>query len=149
MTLLIAIGNPLRGDDGVAERVLRLLDPADAVTLQSVHQLMPECACELMRAEAVVFLDADPRVEQPHLEPVSPQPCHGKLLSHASTPAEVVGLAQQLFGFAGSAWLCRIPASEFEPGHRLSPVAEAAAHATAQLLESQLGLASAVLEHSR
>jgi hydrogenase maturation protease len=149
MTLLIAIGNPLRGDDGVAERVLRLLDPADAVTLQSVHQLMPECACELMRSETVVFLDADPRVEEPHLEPVSPQPSRDKLLSHASTPAEVVSLAQQLFGFAGSAWLCRIPAREFEPGHRLSPLAEDAAHAAAQLLESQLGLASLALGVSR
>lgn len=63
--LVIGIGNPLRGDDGVgwwlAERAARL-SPASrnrpALQVQSVQQLTPELAERLALARRVLFVDA-------------------------------------------------------------------------------------------
>ena len=50
--LVIGIGNPLRGDDGVGP--LR----AEQAGGRSVHQLTPELAAELPELEAVLFIEA-------------------------------------------------------------------------------------------
>jgi len=62
--LVIGIGNPLRGDDGVgallAEQaaLFTAADPDGPVAVRSVQQLTPELAEELARLEAVLFIDA-------------------------------------------------------------------------------------------
>ena len=50
--LVIGIGNPLRGDDGVGPLL------AEQAGGRSVHQLTPELAAELAELEAVLFIDA-------------------------------------------------------------------------------------------
>jgi hypothetical protein len=58
--LVIACGNPLRSDDGVAwlaaEQLRQTLQPPAKVIC--VHQLTPELAEEASRAEIVFFIDA-------------------------------------------------------------------------------------------
>jgi Ni,Fe-hydrogenase maturation factor len=129
--LYIAIGNPLRGDDGVAHRVLELLGPG--VTKLGVQQLTPELACEVAQAETVVFIDADVLAGEPRLQPVG-EP-HATPLGHAMTPEEVVYLAKRLYGFAGEAFVCRVPAREFE-GEELSLEAERNAHVSTALVNA-------------
>ena len=129
--LYVAIGNPLRGDDGVAHRVLALLEPGAAKL--GVHQLTPELAWEVARAEAVVFIDADVSAMEPRLEPVG-EP-HASLLGHAMTPEEVVYLARGLYGFTGEAFVCRVPAEQFE-GRGLSAEAEGNARVCAELIRA-------------
>ena len=54
-------GNPLRGDDGVGWRVAEAVAAAlpDAVAdVLTVHQLTPELAEPISRAERVIFIDA-------------------------------------------------------------------------------------------
>lgn len=135
--LYIAIGNPLRGDDGVAHRVLELIAPGRSVTKCSVLQLTPELACEVARAETVVFIDADVSGAEPRMERVITGPLRGTPLAHSMTPAEVVFLAERLYGFTGATFVCHVPAARFE-GERLSPEAERNARASATLVRALL-----------
>ena len=114
-TLILACGNPLRGDDGVAHAVLRLIEPSPHCALRSVHQLTPELAEEIARFSRVVFLDADAGSKALAIEPLHAFRPRSPL-THAASPEEVVALARALFGFAGEAFLCRIPAHDFTPG---------------------------------
>ena len=70
--LILGCGNPLRGDDGVgwhaAERLLKRSAELDA-TIKSCHQLTPELAEPVSKAERVIFIDA--RIGQ---TPGSPRP---------------------------------------------------------------------------
>jgi len=127
-TLLIACGNTLRGDDGVADEALRLAQlPADC-EMRAVHQLTPELAEEIARFRRVVFVDADARSVRLTIEPVGATVARSPL-THVSTPAEIVALATALFGFTGEALVCRIPARDFSPGPSRSPWAGVVARA--------------------
>jgi Ni,Fe-hydrogenase maturation factor len=117
-TLLIACGNPLRRDDGAASEALRHLAQAPNRVLRSVRQLTPELAEEAARFDRVVFLDADAGAARVTIEHLGPGFGRGASLprsplTHFATPAEIVALSRGLFGFAGEALLCRIPARDF------------------------------------
>jgi hydrogenase maturation protease len=137
-TLLIAIGNPLRGDDGAAHEVLRRIAPRDGLVTLSVHQLTPELAPEVARAERVFFIDADVEAESAAIAPVSTASLRTTALAHSLTPGEIVVLAQRLFGFEGTAYLCSIPVSTFE-GEDLSAEALAGITGAVTLLETTVG----------
>ncbi len=131
-TFLIAIGNVLRRDDGVAHRALELMGGT-----RSVLQLTPEIAPEIAPYDLVVFLDASAYPGESRIEPVTADAAAGPF-AHSLTPAQVVQLAEQLYGFGGAAFLCRIPGVDFGVGEVLSPTAEANAAAAASLLRQAL-----------
>lgn len=145
-TLLLAVGNVLRGDDGVAARVLdHVLDRWGAgagAQAMTVHGLTPELAEAVASASAVVILDADVTAATVTLEPL-PEATAGRsasrVLSHSLTPTALIALARQLYGFTGAAWLCRLPARQLAYGTALSAVAEAAAGEGARQLRALLG----------
>jgi hypothetical protein len=86
-TLLIALGNPLRGDDGVAHAVIRLLEPRTGITTRALLQLTPEFAAELSGFDVAVFLDADVNAQEVSIEPMAsivPRPA----LTHSSASRE-------------------------------------------------------------
>jgi len=132
-TLLIAIGNVFRRDDGAAHRALELLGGT-----RSLMQLTPEIASEIAEYDRVFFLDADLNAGAPRIEPVVADAGIGPL-AHSLTPAQIVRLAEQIYGFQGAAFLCRIPGVDFDIGEGLSPTAEANAAAAACLLREALG----------
>ena len=136
-TLFLATGNPLRGDDGAAPEVIRLIRSAAGRRFRAVQQLTPELAEEISRFDCVVFLDADAAATEVKIEPVG-SPLHGPLLAHIATPAELTALSRALFGFLGEALLCRIPARRFNPAEGLSPGATAFVDQAAEMLESFL-----------
>lgn len=121
-TLLIASGNPLRGDDGVAHEVLRFISPGTNHTIRSVQQLTPELAEEIAGFSRVVFIDADVERKALAIEQVCRTVTRSQL-THASSPEEIVDLASALFGFSGQAFVCRIPARDFSAGE--APTREA------------------------
>ena len=135
--LLIALGNPLRRDDGVAQQVLDLLPPRPGLASQAHLQLTPELAPGLAGFDLVVFIDADVRAEELRIELVGQRPAR-PALTHAVDPASVVALAAQLFGFHGSALVCGIPVEDFSPGEGLSMKAATAAAAAARQIEKLL-----------
>lgn len=110
-TLLIAIGNSLRGDDGVAWRLAE--SAPSAWTTEFVVQLTPEWAAAITGYQRVIFADASVECVEPMLRAVGTSE-DSPAFSHDTTPECVVHLARQLFGFAGEAWTCHIPAYSFD-----------------------------------
>ena len=132
-TLAIAVGNPLRRDDGVAHAVLKRLDCES----RSYLQLTPEVAEEIAGFDTVVFIDADACSAEVRIDPVDEEQS-SSALSHFSSPAEVVALSKALFGFAGRAFLCRIPSADFSCRTGLTRRAKALATQAAEQLRVSL-----------
>ena len=96
--LVIGYGNPQRGDDGVAWKVLdslRAAQPrpdAPPLRLKRVHQLAPDLAEAASRARAVIFVDA--RADAPagtvSCEPVTPGSGSASMTHSLSAQAAVV-----------------------------------------------------------
>lgn len=141
---LIAIGNSLRRDDGVAHRVLALVGPLADVLTRDVMQLMPELAMEFALAEKVFFIDADTTVGKPHVEAI-PASVRSQSLAHSLLPEAVVALSRKLYGFHGQAYLCRVPGADFSMGETLTETAEENAVGAARLLREMLGCDRSVL----
>ena len=143
--LVIGIGNPLRGDDGVgallAEQaaVFTAADPGGPVAVRSVQQLTPELAEELAQLDAVLFIDAwaAPAGAQPQLEQLSPAAA-ASAESHRLEPAALLAVSQALYGQAPEAQLLRVPADGFAHGTVLSPTLRAALPRARDLLRQWL-----------
>ena len=131
-TLVVGVGNTLRGDDGVGPFVIDLLRTArpPGLELRSVQALLPELAAELPAHHAVVFVDADLRTSEVRLRPLAME---GREGLHRFAPERVVVLARRL-GFRGEAWTCSLPVQTMDPGTRLSREAVLAAGRAAAVL---------------
>lgn len=137
--LIIAVGNPLRGDDAVAHRVADLLGPDVLAAVLRVTQLTPELAAELAGAGEVVFLDASatPQAAGPReLDPAARSAAAGAS-DHHLAPETLVAMAHSLYGFTGRAFVYPLCARSFEVGASLSAESEAAAQQAAELLGRQ------------
>ncbi|MCH9714443.1 MAG: hydrogenase maturation protease [Cyanobacteria bacterium] len=132
--LVIGIGNPLRGDDGVGALL------AEPVGGRSVQQLTPELAEELAGLEAVLFVDAwlaPAGVAEPRLTPISPTQA-GAPETHRLEPAQLLAISQVLYGRAPRAHLLQVPARAFAHGRALSAELQAALPAARALLRGWL-----------
>jgi len=138
MTLLIAMGNPLRRDDGVAHRVVQLLGPLEDTVVHSCIQLTPEVAEDIAQASTVVFVDADATPGPPMVELLAQETDSSSPLSHSVSPYTLVELARRLYGFHGAAYVCRIPGADFSEGEGLTPETEAGARLAAELLRRSI-----------
>ena len=142
--LVIGIGNPLRGDDGVgallAEQasVLTAAQPDGPVAVRSVQQLTPELAAELAALDAVLFIDADsaPEGAQPQLKQLHPAGASGD--SHRLEPAALLAVSEALYGRSPEAQLLLVPAYGFASGTVLSPGLQQALPAARELLHQWL-----------
>jgi hydrogenase maturation protease len=119
--LVIAIGNPLRQDDGVALAVAQALHARRGLDVRTVHQLLPELAESLSNASSVVFVDA--RRGGPHgcvlrERVVAAEEAWGG--THALDPARLVGLCRFLYGRAPEASVVSITGGRFGFGDELS-----------------------------
>ncbi len=142
--LVLAFGNPLRGDDGAAHYAAQLLEGNSAFpgTVLCVHQLTPDLAATLNAYDRVIFLDArlpdvNNEVNVMRLEAETATPPG---LGHTLSPAQLLAIARALDGQVPEAWLITIPAEEFAFGFSLSPTAlrgaqEAARVVTAMALD--------------
>ncbi|HTW65677.1 MAG TPA: hydrogenase maturation protease [Bryobacteraceae bacterium] len=130
--LVIAIGNPLRGDDGVARRVAELV-AHEHIETRRVMQLTPELAAEIARYDSVIFVDASLSSTEVRMESIANRPSVPQL-THVSTPGEIVALSRALFGFSGRAHACHIPVRDLSAGEGLSPRATAFAEQAASAI---------------
>lgn len=123
--LVIACGNPLRGDDGVAHIV------ADAILawqlpdtrVMSVHQLMPELIDDMKSAKSVVFVDAGMNTDAPfrarELKPKQSRRHFG----HHETPENLLSILAELEDSLPGAWLVSIRGQSFNHGDALTDAA--------------------------
>ena len=132
--LIIAYGNPLRSDDGVAWRVADLIAEKvsnSKVEILRLHQLAPELSETICHFAAVIFIDAaaadDKSVPgQIHVEEVAPQAPVTSRFTHAISPQTIVALAAKLYGAKPHAFLVTVTAASFDHGDALSPSVETA-----------------------
>jgi hydrogenase maturation protease len=131
--LVIAWGNPLREDDGVAWRVveeLRALQPRPFIPpmrLRHAHQLTPEMAEWVSRAAGVVFVDArrDGAPGEVRCEPVEPS-AGANPLAHFLSPQALLLYAESLYGRAPRAVVLSVAGARFGLGEGLSDPARRA-----------------------
>jgi len=141
--LVVAYGNPLRGDDGVGWRIAESLPHTPEREILCVHQLMPELCCRLCSADGVLFLDAGIGDEpgQVAVRTLEPDPEAGAL-GHSVTAAALLTMTRQIFGRVPPACIETVCARDFSFGFELSPPVEAALPEARRKAESALaGLA--------
>ncbi|HKF03675.1 MAG TPA: hydrogenase maturation protease [Candidatus Sulfotelmatobacter sp.] len=133
--LIVAYGNPLRSDDGVAWRAADLLAQKfseSKAEILCLHQLAPELSETASHFATVIFIDAaaveDKTVPgQIHLQEIAPQArADPSRFTHAISPETVLALAAALYGAKPQAFLVTVTAASFDHGDALSPSVEAA-----------------------
>lgn len=132
--LIIAYGNPMRSDDGLAWRAADELEKKLAgadVEIFRLHQLAPELAETVSRSDAVIFVDAASPNEsngQPGEVRFAPVdiPEGQPRFSHHLSPATVVALSRQLYGSNPRAFTVTLTGESFDHGEAFSPVVAAA-----------------------
>ena len=136
--LIVAYGNPLRCDDGVAWRAADALEGKfrdSEVEILRLHQLAPEVADSVRQRELVLFVDAacvddvqngragEIRVREVSGAETRERPGH---FSHVYSPAKVLRFARELYYDAPKAFMITVAGENFGHGDGLSvPVASA------------------------
>ncbi|HRC70320.1 MAG TPA: hydrogenase maturation protease [Candidatus Competibacter denitrificans] len=147
--LILAVGNPSRGDDALGplflERLAALREQGvnwDDIELLTDFQLQIEHAVDLENRKLVLFVDASVSCPPPYqftrLQPARDT----SYTSHALTPAAVLHVYEQINSApAPPAFLLAIRGEHFELGESLSVAAaenlQAALKFVGQLLEQQ------------
>ena len=139
--LVIAYGNPLRSDDGLAWHVAPELEDRFAnqrVDVRCVQQLMPEMSEIISRSQLVVFIDAATGgvAGEVRCEPIGEE-IHAGGGSHQLTPAGCVALARALYGSKPLAFAVTVCGESFDHGEALSP---AVAGAIPEVVKTIAGL---------
>jgi hydrogenase maturation protease len=129
--LIVGYGNPLRGDDGVGQAIAQAFADADAidgVDALACHQLTPELAERFAAAARVVLIDvaAGREAGRVSVALLQPAPAPASTLGHHVEPAQLLYLAQALYGRSPEAYLVTVGAGSLELGEGLSPLVIAA-----------------------
>ena len=139
--LVIGVGNPARGDDGVGPAVAARVE-ADArlagADVRRAVQLTPELAAEVAAASVVVIVDARAgavagEVGWAAVEVGSPGGTPGPF-SHHLDPSGLCHLAGLAFGRVPPAFVVGVGASGFDAGAPLSGPARAAIPRAAEVV---------------
>lgn len=140
--LILAWGNPSRGDDALGPRLIEQLQ--DRLTgrrceLLTDYQLQIEHALDLVDRELVVFADAAARGPEPFaFGPVPPDPA-APITTHALSAGAVLEIYRRVVGDqAPASYLLGIRGYRFALGRDLSHAASANLDAAASFLQRWL-----------
>jgi hydrogenase maturation protease len=139
---VICIGSPLRGDDGVGWAVAARLEGEPDLDADVIccHQLTPELALDVSRAERVVLVDARHDGTPGTVETAAVRSeRRPSAFSHGLTPPALMALASSLFGRVPPLSAVSVAARSFEVGEGLSPVVEAALPAAVAAVVGTIG----------
>lgn len=144
--LVLACGNTLRGDDGVAPYIAKLLrdDCSDPqIEIRSDQQWPPELAEPISQAEIVIFVDASSNLPPGKIacRKLKPAPPSQPSFTHQTSPATLLSLANQLYGRGpAQVFLVTVGGSSFDLVEELSePVRKAVPEAVKQIKEMLSG----------
>src|SRR5580698_607270 len=128
-TLIIGIGNPLRGDDGLGWRAveaLRQMVSLKEVEILTCHQLTPEIAQSVSLAECVIFIDAcvgsppgEIRVNRLMADSASDS-CFTQRLD----PQGLMQYCRELYGTSPEAWTISMTGADYDYSESLSAAVE-------------------------
>ncbi|MGD0871267.1 MAG: hydrogenase maturation protease [Bryobacteraceae bacterium] len=124
-TLILAYGNPLRGDDGIGpqagERLRSIIGDPD-VEIRTMHQLTPELMEPISRAARVIFIDACEGAVPGDICQRAIQPSTGAMrFTHQATPEGLLAGARSLYGRAAEATVLTVAGAKFSLSSGLSP----------------------------
>jgi len=128
--LVLAVGNPSRGDDALGPLLLERLaaigmEAAGDVELLTDFQLQVEHALDLEGRRAVLFVDA---ARPGAVDGVGLRAIHAGIrlrpVSHALSAPDVLHVATLLAGHAPPAWLLAVEGECFALDESLSPMAQ-------------------------
>jgi len=126
--LVLAVGNPSRGDDAIGPELAARLEAAALPGVEVIveFQLQVENALDLVGRERVIFVDAGTGTPAP-FELRRVQPAAEFLhTSHALSPEAVLATYRRVTGGEPpEAWLLCVRGESFALGEPLSPVAAA------------------------
>jgi len=126
--LVLAWGNPSRGDDALGPALLDMLEirqrergEFDSVELLCDYQLQVEHALDLQGRERVLFVDASVSAQSPcELQQLQPEQ-DASYTTHAMSPAAVLAVYEQISDEPPPpAFLLSIRGYEFELGEELT-----------------------------
>lgn len=128
--LILALGNPSRGDDALAPTLLEKLrqigiEARYSVELLTDFQLQIEHALDLADRHAVLFVDAAlPNTGYgTAITPIHAD-CEAPTTSHTLRPQAVLQVAQSVLDEVPAAWLLAIEGESFALGEDLSTTAQ-------------------------
>lgn len=137
--LVIAYGNPLRSDDGIAWQAAEELrrDLPDSAHVICVRQLTPELAEAASCADSVIFLDASTEGSPGTIacQPLTAEPSSSHF-SHHFSPGEILAICDRLYAGRPRAFLISMCGKSFEHGAQLSSAAVAAIPNALELIQS-------------
>lgn len=125
--LIIGYGNPLRSDDGAGwhiARELRATNSDDEIEIVACHQLTPELAEPLSRAQRAIFVDAssEETCAEVCVEEIFAEDATAPKFSHHATPAALLGNARVWYGaMPRDAFLISLRARDLGFGENVSP----------------------------
>ena len=130
MILVIGYGNTLCSDDGVGPRVAEGVAAWHLPRVKTIitHQLAPELADEIARADMVIFVDADascaPDMQGVVIESMGAATAGSLTMTHVAHSRDLLALVATLYHHQPPAVLVSVPAIHFELGETLSACAE-------------------------
>ena len=114
--LLIGFGNPARADDGLGPALAEEIESKNFsdVTVEADYQLTIEDSAQVAEHNIVIFADASANCGEPFsFEPLTARES-GSFSSHSVEPAEVMALAENLFGSKAKGFILAIRGYEFD-----------------------------------
>jgi hydrogenase maturation protease len=116
--LVIGYGNPLRGDDGLGWHVARLLERGITdpdIEIIARHQLNPELAEPISRADLMIFIDAcfGEVPGEVNCRAVSLDPTSANFFTHHLDISLLLATAYELYGRCPEALACSVSAESF------------------------------------
>jgi hydrogenase maturation protease len=130
--LVLAVGNPSRGDDALGPELAARLEAAalPGVEVITEFQLQVENALDLVERERVVFVDAATGFSTPYELRRVEATAEFLHTSHALSPEAVLATYRRVTGGEPpEAWVLCVRGESFELGEGLSSMAEAHAEA--------------------
>jgi hydrogenase maturation protease len=124
--IILACGNPLRGDDGVALEIVRRLEGRDLdceTEFYCLQQWTPELAETISKSDLAIFVDASEDIPAGvmRLEPLSARNKRSTVTTHSLSAGQLLNLARELYGRTPErAFLLAIGGESFELGGPLS-----------------------------
>jgi hydrogenase maturation protease len=134
--LIVGIGNPLRGDDGLGQALVEQLGQSSNLdcNVLAVHQLTPELAEQMAKADFVVLIDASregkPGEVRVHQLPFpTPPQRSGALGPHHMRPEELIYLTAATYGYCPPVTIISVTGTQFDLDEQLSePVIQSLSH---------------------
>ena len=113
--LVLAFGNPVRGDDGIGPAAAEYLEKCGigGLTVDTDYQLCLEDTLSVADHDFTVFIDATLEGEEPYIFEQVEGREDPSVFSHSLEPSRIIGLVKSLFGKERTGYLLGIRGYDF------------------------------------